>query len=64
MKFIKAILSNRMIWTELVTRMDEMRNAYKILVGKPGRKKTLERFRCKWKDDIKVNLMGKGCKVN
>jgi hypothetical protein len=32
---IKVIKSNRMRWTVgHVTRMDEMRNAYKILIGK------------------------------
>jgi hypothetical protein len=41
--------------------MDEMRYAYKILIGKPRRKKTFARFRCKWKDNIKVNLTGKDC---
>jgi hypothetical protein len=36
--------------------MGEMRNAYKILVGKPGRKRPLERPRCKWEDNINVEL--------
>jgi hypothetical protein len=33
-----------------------MRNAYKILVGKPEGKKPLERPRPRWEDNIKMNL--------
>jgi hypothetical protein len=36
--------------------MGEMRNAYKILVGKPERKRPLGRLRCRLKDNIKMNL--------
>jgi hypothetical protein len=32
---IRVVKSRRMRWTELVTRMGEMRNSYNILVGKP-----------------------------
>jgi hypothetical protein len=32
---IKVIKSRRMRWVELVTRVEEMRNAYKMLIGKP-----------------------------
>lgn len=37
-------------------RIRRMRDAYNILVGKPGRKKSLERPRGRWKNDIKVYL--------
>jgi hypothetical protein len=36
--------------------MRKLRNAYKILVGKPDGKKPLGRCRLKWKDNIKVDL--------
>jgi hypothetical protein len=36
--------------------MGEMKNAYFILVGKPGKKKSLGRPRCRWKDSIKIDL--------
>jgi hypothetical protein len=36
--------------------MGEMRNAYKILVGKPARKRPLRRPRCRWEDNIKIDL--------
>jgi hypothetical protein len=32
---IKMIKSRRMIWAEHVARMEDKRNAYRILVGKP-----------------------------
>jgi hypothetical protein len=34
----------------------ETRNAYRILVGKPEGKKLLGRPRCKWVDNIKIDL--------
>jgi hypothetical protein len=34
----------------------EMRNAYKILVGKPGGKKSLRRHRRRKEDNIKMDL--------
>jgi hypothetical protein len=36
--------------------MEEMRNAYKILVGKPEGKKQLGRPRGRWQDNIRVDL--------
>jgi hypothetical protein len=34
----------------------EKRNAYRILVGKPEGKRTLGRPRCRWVDNIKMDL--------
>jgi hypothetical protein len=36
--------------------MGETRNAYRILVGKPERKRPLGRPMCKWVDNIKMDL--------
>jgi hypothetical protein len=36
--------------------MMERRNAYRILVGKPERKRPLGRPRCRWADNIKMDL--------
>jgi hypothetical protein len=36
--------------------MGEKRNAYRILVRKPGRKRPLGRPRSRWLDNIKINL--------
>jgi hypothetical protein len=40
--------------------MGEKRNAYKILVGKPKGKKPLGRSRCRWVDNIKMDLREDG----
>jgi hypothetical protein len=36
--------------------MGEKRNAYRILVGNPEGKRPLGRPRCRWVDDIKMDL--------
>jgi hypothetical protein len=36
--------------------MGDMRNGYKILVGKSERKRPLGRPRCRWKDNIRLDL--------
>jgi hypothetical protein len=49
-----------------VARMREMRIARNILVGKPEGKRPLGRLRCRWEDNIRMNLrvMGRGRGVN
>ena len=39
------------------------RGVYKVLVGKPEGKRPLGRPRCKWEDNIKMDLqeVGRGC---
>jgi hypothetical protein len=41
----------------------EMRNVYKILVGKPQRKE-LQRPMCRWEVSINVNLKGTVCEIS
>jgi hypothetical protein len=53
---IRMIKSRRMIWVGYVARMGEKRNAYKILVRKPEGKRPLGKPRCRWEDNIKMNL--------
>ena len=36
--------------------MEESRNAYRVLVGKPKGKRSLAKPRCKWEDNIKMYL--------
>jgi hypothetical protein len=40
--------------------MGEKRSAYRILVGKPEGKRSLERPRHKWDDNIKMDLVEVG----
>jgi hypothetical protein len=44
--------SRRKRWARHVARMGEMRNAYKILVGKSERKRPIGRYRPRWQDNI------------
>jgi hypothetical protein len=50
------IKSRRMRWAGHVARMEEKRNAYRILMGKPEGKRPLGRQSCSWVDNIKMNL--------
>jgi hypothetical protein len=50
------IKSRRMRWAGHVARMGEMRNAYRILVGKPEGKRLLGRPRRIWVIKNKMNL--------
>jgi hypothetical protein len=36
--------------------MGEKRNAYRLLVGKPEGKRPLGRLRCRWVDNIRMDL--------
>jgi hypothetical protein len=37
--------------------MGEKRNTYRLLVGKPAGKRLLGRPRCRWLDNIKMDLL-------
>jgi hypothetical protein len=50
------IKSRRMRWAGQVARMGEKRNAYRIMVGRPGGKRPLGKPRSRWVDNIKMNL--------
>jgi hypothetical protein len=50
------IKSRRMRWPGHIARMEEKRNAYRILVGKPEGKRPLGRPRRRWVDGIKMDL--------
>jgi hypothetical protein len=53
---IKIIKSRRMRWACHEARLGEKRNAYRLLVGKPERKRPLGRPRRRWVDNIRMNL--------
>jgi hypothetical protein len=50
------IMSRRMRWTGHVAQRGLKRNAYRTLVGKPEGKRPLGRQRCRWVDNIKMDL--------
>jgi hypothetical protein len=53
---IRIIKSQRMRWAGHLARMGEKRNAYSLLVGKPEGKRPLGRPRCRWVDNIRMDL--------
>jgi hypothetical protein len=53
---IRMIKSRRMRWIGHVARRGEKRNANRILVGKPEGKRPLGRPRCRWVDNVKMDL--------
>ena len=61
LNIIKNLKSRRLIEIGHVTRMEQSRNAYRILVGKPEGKRPLGRLRRRWEDNIKMDLREVGC---
>ena len=53
---VRVIKSRRLRWSGHVARMEDSRSAFKILTGKPTGKRTLERPRCRWEDNIRMDL--------
>ena len=53
---VRVVKSRRMRWAGHVARMGEDRGEHRVLVGKPERKRPLERPRRRWEDNIKMDL--------
>jgi hypothetical protein len=53
---IRIIKSRRMRWAEHVARMEEKRNAYRLLVGKPEGRRPRGRPRRRWVHNIRMDL--------
>jgi hypothetical protein len=53
---IIRMIKSRMRWAGHVARMREMKNACRILVGKPEGRRPLGRPRRRWVDNIKMDL--------
>jgi hypothetical protein len=53
---VRASKSRRMRWAGHVERMGG-RSVYGVLVGRPKGKRPLSRPRCKWENNIKMDLM-------
>jgi len=56
-----VIKSRRMRWAGHVACMGEERGVYRVLVGKLGGRRPLGRSRCKWVDNIRIDLQEVGC---
>jgi hypothetical protein len=57
------IKTRRMRWADHVARMGEKRGTYRVLVGKPEEKRPIGRPRCRWEDNIKMDIQKVGCGV-
>ena len=53
---VRVIKSRRLRWAGHVARMEEDRNSYKILTGKPTGKRSLGRLRHRWEDNIRMDF--------
>jgi hypothetical protein len=53
---IRIIKARRMRWAGHVARMGK-RNVYRLLVGKPEGRRPLGRLRCRWLDNIRMDLV-------
>ena len=58
---MRVIKSRRMSWAGHMARMDEEREVYRVLVGKPEGRRPLGRPRCRWVDNIRMDLQEVGC---
>ena len=53
---IRNLKSRRLRWAGHVARMEQFRNAYRVLVGKPESKRPLGRPRRRWEDNSEMDL--------
>jgi hypothetical protein len=53
---VRIIMSRRMRWAGHVVRIGEKRNAYRSLVGKREGNRPLGRPRCRWVDNVRMDL--------
>jgi hypothetical protein len=56
----KVSISSTQRWAEHVARMVERRRVYRVLVGTPEGRRPLARPRCRWEDNIKMDLQEVG----
>ena len=58
---IRSLNSRRLRWAGHVAHMEQSRNAYRVLVGKPEGNRPLGRPRRRWEDNIRMDLREVGC---
>ena len=44
-----------------MARLDEDRGVYRVFVGKPEGRRPLGRLRCRWADNIRMDIQEVGC---
>jgi hypothetical protein len=57
---VRVIKSRRMRWAGHIARMGESRGVYRVLVGKPERKRPLGKPKISWEDNIKLDFQEVG----
>ena len=55
------IKSRRLRWAGHVARMEQSRNAYRVLLGEPEGKRPIGRSSRRWEDNIKMDFREVGC---
>jgi len=58
---VLVIKSRKMRWAGHVARMEDGRGVCRVMVGKPEGKRPLWRPRCRWEDNIKMDLQDVEC---
>ena len=58
---IRKLKWRRLRWAGHVARMEQSRNAYRVLVRKPKGKRPLGRPRRRWEDNNKIDLREVNC---
>ena len=61
LNIVRVIESRRMRWAGYVARIGEDKGVYMVLVGKPEGRRLLRRPRCRWMDNIRMDLQEVGC---
>ena len=57
---IRNTKSRRLRWAGDVAHMQQTRNTYRVLAGRPEGKRSLRRPRRRWEDNIKMDLREMG----
>ena len=58
---VLVIKWRRMRWAGYVARMGKEMGVYRVLVGKPEGRRPMGRPRCRWVDNIRMDLQEVGC---
>jgi len=58
---VRVMKARRMRWAGHLARMGEGTAVYRVLLGKPEGKRPPGRTRCRWEDNIKMDLQQVGC---